>query len=281
MKGDGRNFMGEADSIRNTSDGPITEALLVDHLCALGLKPGNIVLVHTCLSKLGWVSGGAITVIRALQQVVRSYGTIIMPAHSGDYSDPELWENPPVPTDWWPKIRDTMPAFDPEIAPTRGVGIVAELFRNFPDVLRSDHPHVSFTAWGESAMELLGTHSLEDSLGEGSPLARIYEADGLVLFLGAGFDSNTSFHLAEYRAEYTARERVTLGAPLLVDGHRRWKNFSDINYNSEDFAEIGKAFLKSHKQQIHVGKVGLATAYLFPQRAAVDYAVKWMHTHRR
>jgi aminoglycoside 3-N-acetyltransferase len=273
--------MSEADAIRQTSDGPVTEESLVEHLLALGLKPGSTVLVHTGLSKLGWVSGGAITVIRALQKAVRSYGTLIMPAHSGDYSDPALWEHPPVPEEWWPKIRDTMPAFDPEISPTRGVGIVAELFRSFPDVLRSNHPHVSFTGWGEKAVDLLSNHTLEDSLGEGSPLARIYEVDGLVLLLGAGFDSNTSFHLSEYRAEYTARERVTLGAPVLVDGHRRWKNFSDVNYNSDDFAEIGKAYLKSHKQQVHVGRVGMATAYLFPQRTAVDYAVRWIHTHRR
>jgi len=273
--------MAEADAIRNTSGGPVTEATIVSHLAALGLSPGSLVLVHTSLSRLGWVPGGPVSVIRALQEAVRSYGTIIMPTHSGDYSDPELWEHPPVPRDWWPVIRDTMPAFDPDISPTRGVGIVPEIFRTFPDVLRSDHPHVSFAAWGERALEVLANHTLEDSLGEGSPLARVYEADGLVLLLGAGFESNTSFHLSEYRADFAAKERVTLGAPVLVDGHRRWKNFSDINYNSDDFPEIGRAFLKSHKQQIRVGKVGMATAYLFPQRAAVDFAAKWMHTHRR
>jgi aminoglycoside 3-N-acetyltransferase len=273
--------MGEADAIRNTSNGPVTEELLVNHLSMLGLAPGSIVLVHTSLSRLGWVSGGPIAVIRAPQKAVRSYGTLIMPAHSGDYSDPALWEHPPVPTEWWSKIRESMPAFDPEISPTRGVGVVPELFRTFPDVLRSNHPHVSFSGWGEKAVDLLSNHTLEDSLGEGSPLARLYEADGEVLLLGAGFESNTSFHLSEYRAEYTARERVTLGAPVLVDGHRRWKSFSDVNYNSDDFAEIGKAFLKSHKQQIRTGKVGMATAYLFRQRDAVDYAVRWIHTHRR
>lgn len=273
--------MSEADSIRNTTDGPITEETLVTELSSLGVQPGSCLLVHTSLSSLGWVSGGAITVIRALQEVVRTYGTIIMPAHSGDYSDPALWENPPVPEPWWPKIRDSMPAFDPEVSPTRGIGIVAERFRTFPDVVRSNHPHVSFSGWGERAIEILSNHQLEDSLGENSPLARIYDADGQVLLLGAGFNSNTSFHLSEYRAEYSARERVTLGAPVIVEGHRRWKNFSDVNYNSDDFGEIGKAFLKSHKQQVKVGKVGMATAHLFDQRAAVDYAVRWMHTHRR
>jgi len=273
--------MGEAEVIQATADGPITEDRLVDDLVSIGLEPGTIVLVHSSLSGLGWVCGGGVAVINALQRVVRSYGTIIMPAHSGGFSDPALWEHPPVPKEWWTTIRETMPAFDPETSPTRGVGTVSELFRCFPNTLRSSHPHVSFAGWGERAVELLTNHTLEESHGEDSPLARIYDADGSVMILGAGFNSNTSFHLAEYRADYSAKERVTLGAPVLVDDHRRWKNFSDINYNSDDFVALGRAFLKNHKQQVRVGKIGMATCYLFPQRAAVDYAVKWMHTHRR
>lgn len=273
--------MGEAEIIAATPGGPITEDRIVDDLVTLGLEPGSTVIVHSSLSSIGWVSGGAIAVIRALQRAVRSYGTLIMPAHSGDYSDPALWENPPVPEPWWPVIRETMPAFDPDIAPTRGIGRVPELFRSFPDVLRSAHPHVSFCAWGDGAVDILSGHTLEDSLGETSPLARIYERDGWVLLLGVGFDSNTSFHLAEYRAEYAKKERVTLGAPVRVDGHTRWKNFSDINYDSEDFETIGRAFVKSHKQRVLTGKVGCASSFLFPQRIAVDFAAKWMHTHRR
>ena len=273
--------MSEAEAIQNTADGPITEDRLAEDLVSIGLEPGMVVLVHAGLNRLGWVCGGAVAVIRALQRVVRSYGTIIMPAHSGGFSDPSLWEHPPVPKEWWPTIRETMPAFEPEISPTRGIGSVPEVFRNFPNTLRSNHPHVSFAAWGERSVELLTDHTLEDSLGENSPLARIYDANGSILLLGADFDSNTSFHLAEYRAEFASKERVTLGAPVLVDGHRRWKNFSDINYNSDDFTDIGRAFLKSRKQQVRIQKVGMATCYLFPQRAAVDYAVKWMHTHRR
>ena len=273
--------MSEEATIEASSDGPVTEDRIVRDLSALGLEPGAGVLVHSSLSRMGWVSGGGVAVIRALQRVVRSYGTIVMPAHSGGLSDPALWEHPPVPEAWWPTIRETMPAYDPDVTPTRSVGIVAELFRTFPDVLRSNHPHVSFSAWGARAVEVLSGHQLDDSLGEQSPLARLYDIDGQVLLLGAGFESNTSFHLAEYRAEYSKKERVTLGAPVAIDGHRRWKSFSDINYDADDFAEIGRWFVKSHKQQVATGKVGMANSCLFSLRASVDYAAKWMHTHRR
>jgi len=273
--------VGELGAVSRTKAGPVTQDRLLRDLGALGLEPGSVVIVHSSLSSLGWVPGGAVTVIRALQHAVRTYGTLVMPAHSGDYSDPSLWENPPVPQEWWPVIRETMPAFDPEVAPTRGIGRIPELFRTFPDVLRSAHPHVSFTAWGERAIEILANHGLDDSLGEMSPLARIYDHDGWVLFLGTDFNANTSFHLSEYRSDYATKERVTLGAPVNVEGHTRWRTFSDINYDSSDFGEIGRAFAKSHKQQIHSGKVGMASCLLFRQRIAVDFASKWMHTHRR
>ncbi len=273
--------MAEAEVILEFPDEPITQARLETDLETLGVAPGMVLIAHTSLSRMGWVCGGPVTVIRALQERVRSYGTLVMATHSGGLSDPELWEAPPVPRTWWQTIRETMPAFDPETTPTRGVGCVPELFRTFPDVVRSSHPHVSFAAWGDQAIEIVSDHRLDFGLGEDSPLARLYDADAAVLLLGAGFEANTSFHLAEYRGEYASKERVTMGAPVLIEGHRRWKTFTDINYSSDDFAELGRAFVKSHKQEVRTGHVGHAAGTLFPMRAAVDFAARWMHTHRR
>jgi aminoglycoside 3-N-acetyltransferase len=49
-------------------------------------------------------------------------------------------------------------------------------------------------------------------LGNGSPLARIYDLDGYVLLLCVPYTSNTSFHLAEYRLDL--REEISQEGPV-------------------------------------------------------------------
>lgn len=267
--------MSESKAIE-IADAPRTRQSVATDLRRLGLKAGSTVLVHSSLASLGWVCGGPVTVVQALIDVVTPRGTVVMPTHSGDCSDPARWANPPVPQTWWQTIRDTMPAFDPRYTPTRGMGAIVETFRTWTGVRRSAHPAVSFAAWGQHAEYVTADHELDYGLGEGSPLARIYDLDGWVLLLGVGYDSNTSFHLSEYRAPGSSPE--DLGSPILAEGRRRWVEYKDIEIDSDLFPQIGKVM--EERQVIAIGKVGSAEARYFAQRAAVDFAQEWLAQYR-
>jgi aminoglycoside 3-N-acetyltransferase len=253
-------------------DSPRTRATLAADLRALGLEPGMTVLVHSSLSAIGYVVGAAVDVVQALMDVVTPEGTLVMPTHTSENSEPSYWRHPPVPEAWWPIIRETMPAFEPAITPTRQMGRIVETFRTWPGVRRSNHPALSFAAWGRHAAFVTADHALEYSLGDQSPLARVYDLDGWVLLLGVGHANNTSLHLGEYRAGTSGDELQ--GAALLEDGRRVWKSYHDTAWNDDPFPEIGAAF--DATGQTRIGKIGSAESRLFRQRAAVDFAQQWL-----
>lgn len=265
--------MSEHHVVRGTAV-PSTRKSLSADLQSLGVGPGMVVIVHLSLSSLGWVCGGAVAVIQALLDAVGEAGTLVMPSHSGDLSDPSSWVNPPVPPDWWQLIRDELPAYDPLITPTLGVGRVAEVFRRWPGVLRSAHPVMSFSARGPRALDVVGSHELSFSLGDGSPLARLHELAASVLLVGVGHDRNTSLHLAEYRAGIRAERDC--GAPLFADGRRVWRSYRDIDLDDDEFLAIGRAF--EERAQVRLGPVGAAPARLFSQRDVVDFAASFLRS---
>ncbi|MGX5701748.1 aminoglycoside N(3)-acetyltransferase [Bacillus cereus] len=250
---------------------PNTIETITKDLKALGVEKGMTIIVHSSLSSIGWISGGVVAVVEALMKVVTEEGTIIMPTQSSDLSDPKHWSRPPVPEDWWQIIRDNVPAFDSRITPTRGMGEIVECFRTYPNVVRSNHPLGSFAAWGKHAVEITMNHSLSMSFGEESPLRKIYDLDGYVLLIGVGYDSNTSVHLSEVRSG--ACELIQVGAPIIENGERVWKEFVEMDYESEKFVEIGVEF--ERKGTVKNGKIGNATCRLMKQRDIVDFGTEW------
>lgn len=257
---------------------PLTVDSLVEQFTACGMSAGQTVLVHSALSRLGWVAGGAVAVIQALLKTLTPTGTLMMPTHTGNNSDPANWMNPPVPEAWWPIIRAQTPPYDPARTPTRWMGAIPELFRTWPDVLRSTHPIGSFAAHGPNAHFLLDGHDLADMLGEKSPLARLYDVDGYILLLGVGHSNNTSLHLAEARADYPGKKYLTEGCAMLVNGQRQWVEFRMIDWDAGDFEQIGSAYEQDCHTRLH--RVGRAEVRLIRQRPLVDFAVAWMEKYR-
>ncbi|MEU4877221.1 AAC(3) family N-acetyltransferase [Streptomyces sp. NPDC021608] len=249
----------------------VTRASLATELRALGVAPGEILLVHSSLRSLGWVCGGPVAVVRALLDALGPDGTLVVPTQTGDLSDPALWRAPPVPEAWWETIRATMPAYDPLLTPSRGVGVIPETVRTWPGALRSAHPQTSFAALGARAAEVVAGHAPHCRLGEDSPLARLEERGARVLLLGAGYDACTSFHLAEYRVPAPV---VRVGRP----GPDGWEEVTEVSVDSDRFDELGHDFERD--RTVVRGRAGAADARLFAVADAVAYAERWLPLHR-
>ncbi|KAB7705359.1 aminoglycoside N(3)-acetyltransferase [Bacillus aerolatus] len=259
--------------IQRTKSLITTETLKKDFL-SLGLKRGEVAMVHSSLRSLGWVAGGEIAVVQALMEAVTNEGTIVMPAQTTHNTDPQYWQHPPVPEDWWPGIRYMMPAYLPDITPTLGMGRIAETFRTFPDVKRSPHPSSSFTAWGKHADLIITDHSLDFAFGEQSPLARLYELDGYVLFIGTDYSTCTAMHLGEFRSN-DGRNSFKQGSAMMENGERVWKTYQELEESSELFNEIGSSFEK--KGEVINGKVAQSTCKLIKIRPLVDFTSRYFN----
>ncbi|WP_117215482.1 aminoglycoside N(3)-acetyltransferase [Allorhizocola rhizosphaerae] len=265
------------DTTTELAGSPWTRGSLAAELAALGVRPGSVLLVHSSLKSLGWVCGGPVAVVQALLDALGPDGTLVVPTHTPDNSDPAAWQHPPVPESWWPVIREHMPAFDPAVTPSRWMGLISETVRTWPGARRSAHPQVSFAALGPAAEEVVAGHRLDDMLGESSPLGAVSRLDGDVLLLGVGHDSNTSLHLAEYRLP--APPRLRQGAAIFEDGRRAWVWWEDVDISEHDFERLGEDF--DDTGAVAMGPVGAAACRLMRQHAAVDFAVGWFSKHRQ
>jgi aminoglycoside 3-N-acetyltransferase len=250
----------------------ITNDRLSGDLGALGVRSGQILLVHSSLSSIGYVLDGAQTVVSALRRLLAPDGVLVVP--TGTPSDRSAWASDRSAGNG---DRATVPPYAPYITPSVRMGRIAEYVRTTPGALRSAHPHTSFAALGPRAVEMIAGHAPYCLLGESSPLAHLYEAGASVLLLGVGYDRCTAFHLAEYR--YTGRPpRRTYEAVVDFGQGWTWWQYVDVDLYAGDFVELGADFEKLHP--VRYGRVGEAEARLFPLRAAVDFAVNWLKDHR-
>jgi aminoglycoside 3-N-acetyltransferase len=256
---------------------------LVRQFRALGVRAGQTLLVHGSLGSLGWVDGGAATVVAALREAVTATGTIVAFTGTEENSATSRAHHARIEgmtPEQVAQFRNRMAAFDREASVT-GAGRLAEELRTTPGAVRSGHPQSSFAALGPRAGELMGGHALSCHHGERSPLARLYGIDAAgdgpplarILLLGVGYRSCTAFHLAEYRYRRLPPSR-TYSCVISVGGRRRWTVYRDAVLDDSDFEVIGARL--DDEWVGDRGDVGQASCRLMPFRAVVDHATKWM-----
>jgi uncharacterized protein (DUF427 family) len=65
----------------------------------------------------------------------------------------------------------------------------------------------------------------------------------------------------------------------IIEGHRRWQRYEDLDLDSCDFEALGADFERD-TDEVTCGRVGLAECRVMPLKRAVDYAVGWIEEHR-
>lgn len=262
----------------------VARSRLASDLKKLGLKPDGAAMVHCRMSALGHVVGGVETLVRALLDALGPDGTLM--AYTGWQDEPP--EDLSKLDDEFRRIYlEEHPPYDPRVALARREhGRLPEALRTWPGSRHSGHPEAGVAAVGPLAEALTAEHPYDDAYGSGTPYARLIELGGQVVVLGAPLGTVTLVHHAEAIADVPGKRRLSYGMPVVVDGERLWRTFSDVNTDKgalpyedllgeEDYIEhIARSALAAGVGK--GGPVGEAASYLFDARGLVEHAVDWI-----
>ena len=143
-----------------------------------GLLPSDTLLVHSSMKSIGETAGGADTVLDVFMKYFGQDGLLVFP---------ELTH----------RLNSENPRFDVKKTESQ-VGLLPELFRQRPGVVRSLHPTHSLAAFGKDAESFTAGHEKFDSpCHRNSPWGRLYDRQAKILFLGTGVCCNTFLHGVE------------------------------------------------------------------------------------
>lgn len=194
-------------------------AELVKSLRELGLGKGDAVLLHSSLISLGYVEGGAETVVKAFLDVIGKRGTLLVPAFGA-------------------------------------LGIIPEVLKKRPDAVFSDCPVGTVAAVGASAKEFCSGHWKADTAhGKETPFTKLAEKDGWICLLGVDQDRNTSLHSVEALLElpYLSPVTRTFRTPEGKELTKTWNYYPGPH---RDFIGLDRILLESGA--MHIGRIGNA-----------------------
>lgn len=237
----------------------VTREDIAAGLREVGLAAGDVALVHSSLSSMGWVKGGANTVIDALLEVLDpERGTLVVPTLCQTDMDLrfELWDIDQSPSD---------------------VGAITEAGRLHPDAIRSDHATHSVAAIGTRAEQITSGHGSASgrmspwgpaAFGFGSPWQHLYDLDAHYLFLGVTTSVDTIGHFAQSEFVRRMLEEAGPASEALAEEVREWRR--DGVWPSFDFtmveewlrergamryAQIGDATLRASRARVNVDTI--------------------------
>lgn len=233
-----------------------------------GICPGDTVLIHSAMTPIGYVEGGAQTVARALIDTVGEEGTVVAPAFCFVH---EKEENPII---------------DP-VNDRSEMGAISEAIRTYPGAKRSTAFRHSFSAVGKNAELIVNVDPYLSVFDIDSSFGKLLGLDAKVILLGVTWVNSTTHHFAEYllnvKDRHTVEKKVKLRSPdgtlaeTVMTDYQPKPNESGEYYSfPHDFNRVGLMLEKTGK--VKISSIGNAVTRVHRMRDLIhlfidNYAV--------
>lgn len=199
----------------------------------VGIMPGCNVLIHASIKAIGYVNGGAETIVSALLDSIGPEGTLI------------------VPTFVFTRKPNEIPVIDPIHDPCN-TGSICEAARKHPDASHSTAYTHRFSAIGPLAKWICGADPRISPFDPQGTFGRILDSKPRILLIGVAYTHCTAGHFCEYlnHVDY----RATYSVPAYIkqpDGNIQYINMVQysprrgIPYPPRDFNRSG-AIMEEH-----------------------------------
>lgn len=261
-----------------------TRQELVQGLRGIGLRSGDLVMVHSSMRSVGPILGGPNEMIEALLESVGPSGTVMMYV---DWEDgAQRYTRIDRETPLSATQMDAWPAFDPRKARAdRSYGILPEFLRTWPGAMRSENPGASVAAVGARAEWVCVDHPLDYGYGPGSPFAKLVDARGRVLLLGSPLENVTLLHFAEHVARLPGKRVIRYREKVLRDSKTDWVEIEEFDTADpvvdaapqDHFDRLMRAYVE--QAGVSTGMVGSARTYLFDAEPLHGFALGWLEQH--
>ena len=269
-----------------------TKEDLIQDIIRMGVRETDTLFVHSSYKHAAGdigIVGGADTVVDAFIEYLAPKGLIVFPSMSwklgylvndaGEYIPP--WEGPKE------GFHPYGNAFHVKTTPSDGLGIIPEVFRKRPGVIRSLSPTSSVCAMGADAAEFCAGHDQSPTpLNWDSPWGNLYRRGAKILFLGTTMACNTYMHAIEdyaalpgllvpYEWQYTVEDYDGNVYPVHFKRHEPGHNHYYIKVQQE---LIDQGIAK-------VVRFGAAECHLVDAVREADYMLAklkkepWLFTH--
>ena len=254
---------------------------LADAFRALGVTPGDTVMVHASVRSVGPIAGGPDQIHLAIKDALTADGTLMMYAGCPEGYD-DIGRGHLSPAEERAFI-DKQPAFDAQTARSaRDHGALVELFRTYPGSLVNDHV-ARFVVWGRHAAHLIAPQPWDFAFGRGSIFERFVGLGGRILLIGCDHDNVTFLHYAEHIVEIPDKRIAVFDVPVLENGVRVWKEMREVDTSGAGahaswpdrfFARIVNSYLSRSRNR--GGRVGHAHCFLLDAKGLLAVALSEM-----